>query len=193
MEDKRVIKTKKNLKATLIELMEEIPFEQISITELCRRAEISRITFYTHYSDKYALADEIFDDMLRIGTEIYHIKQKQDNPHNDLVLGFCNMLDSILEVYYDCFEFFQYTSPGRSPYLAFAFYRIVLDTIEKHTHKIQKNMELKYSSKKIAGFLCFGMLGFINEAHGEKTSLDVIKKEANQLLKDMLQSGVLVR
>ena len=59
MEDRRVIKTKKNLKATLIEMMGEISFEQISITELCKRAEISRITFYAHYSDKYALADDI--------------------------------------------------------------------------------------------------------------------------------------
>ena len=58
MEDRRVIKTKKNLKATLIEMMGEISFEQISITELCKRAEISRITFYAHYSDKYALADD---------------------------------------------------------------------------------------------------------------------------------------
>lgn len=49
MEDRRVIKTKKNLKATLIEMMGEISFEQISITELCKRAEISRITFYAHY------------------------------------------------------------------------------------------------------------------------------------------------
>ena len=62
MEDRRVIKTKKNLKATLIEMMGEISFEQISITELCKRAEISRITFYAHYSDKYALADDIFSD-----------------------------------------------------------------------------------------------------------------------------------
>lgn len=38
----------------------------------------------------------------------------------------------------------------------------------------------------------FGMLGFINEAHGEKTSIEEIKREANQLLRDILQSGVLV-
>ena len=80
MEDRRVIKTKKNLKATLIEMMGEISFEQISITELCKRAEISRITFYAHYSDKYALADDIFSDMLQIGTDIYRTKQEKENP-----------------------------------------------------------------------------------------------------------------
>lgn len=193
MEDRRIIKTKKNLKATLIGMMSEIAFEQISITELCKRAEISRITFYSHYSDKYALVDDIFNDMLRIGTDIYHTKQEQENLENNLVIGYCNMLDSILEVYYDFFEFFQYTSPQKNPYLASAFYNIVLETIENHTNKIRQNVEVKYSPKKIAGFLCFGMLGFINEAHGEKTSVEEIKKEANQLLKDILQSGVLVR
>ena len=193
MEDRRIIKTKKNLKATLIGMMSEIAFEQISITELCKRAEISRSTFYSHYSDKYALVDDIFNDMLRIGTDIYHTKQEQENLENNLVIGYCNMLDSILEVYYDYFEFFQYTSPQKNPYLASAFYNIVLETIENHTNKIRHNVEMKYSPKKIAGFLCFGMLGFINEAHGEKISVEEIKKEANQLLKDILQSGVLVR
>lgn len=47
MEDRRVIKTKKNLKATLIEMMGEISFEQISITELCKRAETAELLF-TH-------------------------------------------------------------------------------------------------------------------------------------------------
>ena len=58
-------------------MMGEISFEQISITELCKRAEISRITFYAHYSDKYALADDIFSDMLQIGTDIYRTKQEK--------------------------------------------------------------------------------------------------------------------
>ena len=69
MEDRRITKTKRNLKNTLISMLPEQPFEQISITELCARAEISRITFYSHYSDKYALLDDIFNDLLAVGTE----------------------------------------------------------------------------------------------------------------------------
>ena len=69
MEDKRIRKTKKNLKSTLIKMLSELSFSQISITELCKRADTSRITFYSHYSDKYALVDEIFEDMLEIGTK----------------------------------------------------------------------------------------------------------------------------
>ena len=76
MEDRRIIKTKKNLKATLIGMMSEIAFEQISITELCKRAEISRITFYSHYSDKYALVDDIL--MICFGLEPIFITQNRN-------------------------------------------------------------------------------------------------------------------
>ena len=52
MEDKRITKTKRSLKAAMIEMLSKEDFEHVSITELCRQAEISRITFYSHYNDK---------------------------------------------------------------------------------------------------------------------------------------------
>lgn len=64
MEDKRIIKTKKYLKDTLIELLDEMPFEKITVTMLCQKADISRITFYSHYDDKYDLVEDIFQDMI---------------------------------------------------------------------------------------------------------------------------------
>lgn len=80
MEDRRIRKTKKNLKTTLISMLSDMPFEQVSITELCSRADTSRITFYTHYSDKYALVDDIFQDMIREGTAVYEEMQAANNP-----------------------------------------------------------------------------------------------------------------
>lgn len=191
MEDKRIVKTKRSLKAALIEMLAKEDFEHISITELCRKADISRITFYSHYSDKYALLDDIFNDMLRIGTEDYYRRQKENNPSQRLAAGYVNMLDSILELYYDRFDFFQYTNPEKNPYLASRLYSIVLDTVEMHTLHVKKKLQLKYSPKKIAGFVCFGMLGFVNESHKEKTPLEEIKKQARELLTDLLKSGIL--
>ena len=159
--------------------------------ELCRKAEISRITFYSHYSDKYALLDDIFNDMQRIGTEDYYRRQAENNPSHRLAAGYVNMLDSILELYYDRFDFFQHTNPEKNPYLASRFYSIVLETVEQHTLHVKKRLRIKYSPKKIAGFVCFGMLGFVNESHKEKTPLEEIKKEARELLTDLLKSGVL--
>ena len=121
MEDKRIKKTKKNLKSTLIAMLNQMSFEQITITELCRQSDTSRITFYKHYNDKYALADEIFQDYLKAGMEIYERRQQQNNHRNDIVTGYCNMLDSIFEVYYGNYDFFRHTNPEENPHLAFSF------------------------------------------------------------------------
>lgn len=191
MEDKRIVKTKRTLKAAMIEMLSKEDFEHISITQLCRQADISRITFYSHYNDKYALLDEMFDDMLKIGTEDYYRRQKENNPSGRLAAGYVNMLDSILELYYSRFEFFGQANPEKNPYLASRLYSIILETVEKHTLHVKKRLRLKYSPKKIAGFVCFGMLGFVNESHREKTPLQQIRQEARELLTDLLRSGVL--
>ena len=191
MEDKRITKTKRSLKESMIRMLGEETFEQISITELCRKADVSRITFYSHYSDKYALLDDIFNDMLAQGTADYRRRQQENNQRNGLVAGYLNILDSILKVYYDRFDFFRHTNPEENPYLASRFYSIVLETVELHTAHVRQRLKLKYSPRKIAGFVCFGMFGFINECHEEKTPLEQIRQEAKMLLTDMLRSGVL--
>ena len=61
-EDKRIVKTKRELKRTLAELLREKPFEQISVKEICDRSSTSRITFYTHYKDKCDLLNDLFKD-----------------------------------------------------------------------------------------------------------------------------------
>lgn len=60
-EDLRVTKTKKLLYETLINLMEEKSFEEIKVSDICKKALINRSTFYSHYSDKYELFMELIN------------------------------------------------------------------------------------------------------------------------------------
>ena len=57
--DRRVLYTKMFLKESLLELMKEKPIDKITPTELCRRAEINRNTFYTHYYTARDVLEEI--------------------------------------------------------------------------------------------------------------------------------------
>ena len=50
------------LKDSLVELMKEKPIAQITIKELCEKADINRSTFYTHYADQYQLLKSIEDE-----------------------------------------------------------------------------------------------------------------------------------
>ena len=52
-EDLRVRKTKKALEDAFFALLNEKSFEDITINELCDRADIRRATFYKHYTDKF--------------------------------------------------------------------------------------------------------------------------------------------
>lgn len=51
--DLRIVKTKAKLREALKDMMQEIPFDQITVNDLCTRAKIRRATFYKHFADKY--------------------------------------------------------------------------------------------------------------------------------------------
>ena len=61
--DLRVIKTKKILYETLIELMKTKTFEEIKVSDICTKALINRSTFYAHYEDKYELLLEFINSL----------------------------------------------------------------------------------------------------------------------------------
>src|SRR5258705_9548307 len=50
--DARVKRTKVALGDALVTLMQEKPFDSITVQDVLDRAHVSRATFYTHYSDK---------------------------------------------------------------------------------------------------------------------------------------------
>ncbi|MBR5427349.1 MAG: TetR/AcrR family transcriptional regulator C-terminal domain-containing protein [Clostridia bacterium] len=60
--DRRVLYTKMFLKESLLELMKEKPVDKITPTELCRKAEINRNTFYKHYYTARDVLEEIEEE-----------------------------------------------------------------------------------------------------------------------------------
>ena len=59
--DRRTRYTRRLIQDTLLALMDKKPFSRVTVTELCRHAEINRGTFYLHYLD----LDDALDDILR--------------------------------------------------------------------------------------------------------------------------------
>lgn len=63
-EDRRIRKTKKLLKESLIELMNEKKVKDITIKDITERADLNRGTFYLHYLDIYDLLSQIEDEII---------------------------------------------------------------------------------------------------------------------------------
>lgn len=62
-DDLRVIKTRKLIYQTLLDLMKEKTFEEIKVSDICSRAMINRSTFYAHYEDKYELLVDFLSNL----------------------------------------------------------------------------------------------------------------------------------
>ena len=61
--DRRVRKTKRQLRLALMKLMAEKSVKDISVRELAASADINRGTFYIHYKDVYDLLSSLEDEL----------------------------------------------------------------------------------------------------------------------------------
>ncbi len=62
--DRRVKYTKSTIETTFLNLLEEKDIGNITVTEICQRADINRATFYRYYIDIYDLLKKIQDSFI---------------------------------------------------------------------------------------------------------------------------------
>ena len=169
MEDKRITKTKRNIKATLTDILQEMPFEKISVAEICRRGDISRITFYAHYEDKYDLAEEIFSDHVQEAYDKYHALQDENNPGNNGFIGYQNLLEAILSLYYDNYAFFSHTTSSENPYLFSAYFNRMYVSVDSYLRR-HTFLKPRFSFHQTAALICNGLFGVINSCVADHLS-----------------------
>ncbi|WP_419888236.1 TetR/AcrR family transcriptional regulator [Neobacillus niacini] len=63
-DDRRVIRTKHMLKETLLTLLVDKNYSDITVNDICDLAQYSRVTFYAHYEDKKTLLNEMIQDKI---------------------------------------------------------------------------------------------------------------------------------
>lgn len=60
--DRRTLYTQTVIKEALVELLRKKNIGKITVTEICKIAEINRATFYTHFHDPYDLLEHVEDE-----------------------------------------------------------------------------------------------------------------------------------
>lgn len=72
--NRRVLYTKKVIKESLIELLQTKEIHEVTVTDICKKADINRGTFYSHYKDAFdllqSMEDELFDQILKYIQEV---------------------------------------------------------------------------------------------------------------------------
>ena len=64
--DRRTLYTKMTIKDSLLALLRVSSFDKLTVTAVCRQAEVTRATFYLHYDDLTSVLDELLDDALKL-------------------------------------------------------------------------------------------------------------------------------
>jgi AcrR family transcriptional regulator len=62
--DPRVTRTRKLIRDALVSLLAEKNFESITVQDIAGRATVNRATFYSHFTDKFALLDAMIREDL---------------------------------------------------------------------------------------------------------------------------------
>lgn len=94
--DRRVRKTKAQLREGLARLMQKKSIKEISVKELVDEVDINRSTFYLHYTDIYQMLHKIEEEAMQNITEV--MQNHPIDPGNpDSVLPFIVQFFSIMD------------------------------------------------------------------------------------------------
>ena len=78
--DRRVRKTKAQLRRGLARLMQEKSINEITVKELVDEVDINRSTFYLHYTDIYQMLQKIEEEVME---EIVQVMEAYPIDHSD--------------------------------------------------------------------------------------------------------------
>lgn len=102
--DRRIKYTKMVISEAFMQLIKNKPIQKITVADICALADISRPTFYLHYSDIYALIDEIGENMIvsaNLG-EMAALTLDKPNKIHDIIVNLIRVVESNADIYRIC-------------------------------------------------------------------------------------------
>ena len=88
--NRMVEKSKKAIKDALLEIMYEKDFKQITVNELLKRANVSRGTFYAHFSNLEDVRQQLIDDLYAHADAIfgdYRASELEEDPYPIILMA----------------------------------------------------------------------------------------------------------
>ena len=154
--DLRIVKTKKILFNSLLNLMKIKNFEKIKISDICEESLVNRSTFYAHYDDKYELLIDLFEER-----KLSLLKVLEDNENKAFSKEYLMELLSIL---------IDHIEENKEIYSAILannrngiLIDFLIDAIEKDvSEKLKGNSEIKASDLPLDIIVKFYAGGLIN-------------------------------
>ena len=91
--NKRKKESMDRIEKVFIELLQTKELDEISVSDICKRAGLNRTTFYANYTDIYGLADAIRDKLENEVSDLYREEVTQGFNSNDYLKLFRHIKD----------------------------------------------------------------------------------------------------
>lgn len=148
--------TKEAFKTALKEMLVERSLAKISVKDIAEYCELSRNSFYYHFTDKYELVNWIFySDMIK-NVNTFHDPSKL----TESFVNVCKFISQEREFYLSCFQYTGQNSLYETLYgLYFELWKLNLDMryMESHIKLSEDELEL------MADFNAHAMVGIISD------------------------------
>jgi AcrR family transcriptional regulator len=148
--DPRILRTRKLIMDSFIELSGKKEFKDITIKDITTEAMINRATFYYHFEDKYDLLDKVLSEVLMINLDSERVEQNEINEEVivSIFLAITNFQNSLSN---RCHRGYEDTIARIiREQLEIVFYKMLLNR-----HSIEENQTLK----SIAVMISWGIYG----------------------------------
>lgn len=178
-EDRRVRKTKKAIQDVFFELIKEKKLNEITIKELCAKADINKSTFYLHYRDIYDLADSIQRNLIQDVCAII-----DEYPYDEAIRKAPEMWKRISDTHFKDYNNLGMLmrKPGMQAFVQ-EFEHAVIDTIMKKfiANGMKENSEEFFRHHLYVTFVINGYVGVLKEfdASEMETAMAEVSKKLN--------------
>ena len=99
--NKRKKESMERIEKVFIELLQTKELNEISVSDICKRAGLNRTTFYANYADIYGLADAIRDKLENEVSGLYKEEVTQGLNSNDYLKLFRHIKDN--QIFYNTY------------------------------------------------------------------------------------------
>ena len=94
--NRRRCESMERIQKVFIELLQTKELHEISVSDICKRCELNRSTFYANFVDIYELADKVREDLEREVNLLYEAETTQGFNSNDYLKLFYHIKDNQL-------------------------------------------------------------------------------------------------
>lgn len=153
--DKRIEKTLHHLQEALLLLIREKPLVDITVSELCRCADVNRGTFYKHFSNVH----DVFD--LYFGRIIADLEQSYHAPLNVANYNVTHIEKDTIRIFHHVKQFEAFYRIALDPNMPMTYYhqlfsfikQLMEETIGSISDERQRRFQASTSANMIMGMI----------------------------------------